>query len=160
VKKVYYNWNDIDTAVNNIILQMYNDNWRPEYIVGLTRGGLAPAVMLSNKLNVPMYTLDVRLRDTPNNYKPESNEFLANKGKTGHNILIVDDINDTGKTLQWIWNDWQGDWPCKESREMWHNCVKTATLTNNDSSNFNIDYSDQQINKLEEDLWIIFPWEV
>jgi hypoxanthine phosphoribosyltransferase len=160
VKKVYYSWKDIDDAVNNIILQLFNDGWRPEYIVGLTRGGLAPAVMLSNKTGIPMYTLDVRLRDTPKDYTPEDSKFLANKGMQGHKILIVDDINDTGETLNWIWNSWNGEWPCKESKEMWHHCVKTATVTNNEASDFEVDYSVIQINKIEEDCWIVYPWEV
>jgi hypothetical protein len=34
---------------------------------------------------------------------------------------------------------------------MWHHCVKTATITNNEASNFDVDYSVIQINKVEED---------
>ena len=58
-----------------------------------------------------MYALDVRFRDTGGNYTgPESSGWMAQdamgegpNGVTGDhykkNILIIDDINDTGKTL-------------------------------------------------------------
>ena len=38
--KKYYNWGDVERAAQSIIMQMYKDEWRPDYIVGLTRGGL------------------------------------------------------------------------------------------------------------------------
>ena len=85
----------------NIARQMAKDHWRPDYIVGLTRGGLQAAVMLSHYLDVPMHTLNVSLRDST--MEPESNLWMAEdafgcfEGKK--NILIVDDINDQGSTL-------------------------------------------------------------
>ena len=63
IKKHIYDWHDVEKMVTSIITQMYNDDWRPDYIVGLTRGGLTPAIMMSNRTGIPMYTLDVRLRD-------------------------------------------------------------------------------------------------
>ena len=57
--KHFYTWQDIDNAVNKIVTDMYIDMWKPDYIVGLTRGGLPLAVSLSNKIDVPMKTLDV-----------------------------------------------------------------------------------------------------
>ncbi len=47
----------------DIVQQMYKDDWRPDFIVGVTRGGLWPAMMLSHYLGIKMYTLDVRMRD-------------------------------------------------------------------------------------------------
>ena len=52
-----------------------------------------------------MHTLDVRLRDA-DGIGPESNAWLAEFAGNGKNILIVDDINDTGATFEWIKNDW------------------------------------------------------
>ena len=49
-------------------------DWRPDYIVGLTRGGLIPAVWLSEYLDIPMHTLEVKLRDHSNT---ESNLWMA-----------------------------------------------------------------------------------
>ena len=61
--KKYYSWEDVNTAATNIALKMYRDNWRPDYIVGLNRGGLPISVMLSHLLDCNHYALDVRLRD-------------------------------------------------------------------------------------------------
>ena len=65
-EKVYYSYAQIQEWVTKIALQMYKDNWRPDYIVGLTRGGLIPAVIMSNMLDIPMHTLEVKLRDHAN----------------------------------------------------------------------------------------------
>ncbi len=61
IKKKYYDYVHIHDMVNTISFQMYKDNWRPDYIVGLTRGGLIPAVIMSNTLGIPMHTLKVNL---------------------------------------------------------------------------------------------------
>ena len=63
IKKKYITENNIKGALLNICQLMYMDNYRPDIIVGITRGGLYPATMLSHYINTKMYTLDVRLRD-------------------------------------------------------------------------------------------------
>jgi uncharacterized protein len=176
IKKKYYDYVHIHEMVNNISFQMYKDNWRPDYIVGLTRGGLIPAVIMSNTLGIPMETLKVSLRDS--DIGPESNLWMAEDawgyggtfdGKPVQDeykqkkILIVDDINDTGATLDWIKQDWQSsclpDSP--EWLNVWGNNVRIAVLIDNLSSDFSgeVDYSAKEINKAEDDVWIVFPWE-
>ena len=55
---------------------------RYEYIFGVPRGGLLPAVMLSHRLTLPLIThLDYNILATSN-------------------ILVVDDIVDSGKTIR------------------------------------------------------------
>ena len=178
IKKKYYEYLHIHEMVNKISLQMYKDSWRPDYIVGLTRGGLVPAVIMSNSLDIPMHTLKVNLRDHAEG--PESNLWMAedaygyvashtdgvtqvvNRG-FAKNILIVDDINDTGATLDWIINDWQlSCFPNSDIWEdVWGNNVRFAVLIDNLSSNFSrrVDYSAKEINKAQDDSWIVFPWE-
>ena len=63
IDKLYINWNDVDHMVDDLINQMFADNWKPDYIVGITRGGLTPAIIMSHKTGIKMFTLDVRLRD-------------------------------------------------------------------------------------------------
>ncbi len=78
-------------------------------------------------------------------------------------ILIVDDINDSGATLEWIKKDWpSGCYPNEENvwNSVWHHNVRFAVLTNNMSSNFKgIDYYAWEVNKHEEDCWLVYPWE-
>jgi len=171
-RQVYYKDSTIKGWLHDIIRCMSTDNWRPDYIVGLTRGGLAPALMLSHYLEIPMHTLNVSLRDSE--LGPESNCWMA-EDAFGHisydpmvssdgrkNILIVDDINDTGATLNWIRQDWQSSCLPNDERwsEVWGNNVRTAVLIDNAASNFkDVDYVGLHINKLEEPIWCVFPWE-
>ena len=158
-----------NTEFNGMIIsiarQMAKDHWKPDYIVGLTRGGLQAAVMLSHYLDVPMHTLNVSLRDS--NSSPESNLWMAEDAfgydKPPKNILIVDDINDQGSTLNWIMEDWPSGCFPNGNRwaEIWGNNVRFAVLVDNLSSKCvrKVNYCGFEINKAEEDVWIEFPYE-
>jgi hypoxanthine phosphoribosyltransferase len=162
-KKKYYEYLHIHEMVNNISFQMFKDEWRPDYIVGLTRGGLIPAVIMSNSTGIPMETLKVNLRDHVDDMGPESNCWMSEDAFNGKKILIVDDINDTGATLDWIINDWQSACLPNDPKwsDVWGNNVRFAVLIDNLSSKFSrkVDYTAKEINKAEEDVWIVYPWE-
>ena len=49
----------VDNAIQDIVSQMYKDQWRPDYIVGITRGGLYPALIMSHQ-----YDLQVHLQQS------------------------------------------------------------------------------------------------
>ena len=161
MKKVYVSWQDVQRQVQEICRQMLHDKWAPDYVVGLTRGGLTPANLISQYLDVPMETLKVSLRD--NHAEPESNLWMAEDALNGKNILIVDDINDSGATLNWIKEDWQESALPEADRwfKIWGDTVRVAVLVDNEASasELNVSYSAVDLNKAEEDCWIVFPWE-
>jgi hypoxanthine phosphoribosyltransferase len=164
MKKIYHTWQDIEAQTQEILRQITLDGWRPDYVVGLTRGGLVPANLISQYLECRMETLKVSLRDgdqCETNCWMAEDAFGYEKEKT--NILIVDDINDSGATLNWIRNDWMSS--CFATSPVWdgiwgHN-VRVAVLVDNESSKSEIpiSYSAVSLNKAEEDCWIVFPWE-
>ena len=162
MKKIYYSWKDVEGACLELARQVITSQWRPDYIVGITRGGAIPAVMLSQFFDVPMRPLQVSLRD--------GGECVSDLGMAedafGHeedpkNILIVDDINDQGSTIAWIKKDWpSGCFPDHNQwTKTWGHNVRFATLTNNMASKETVDYSVWEVNKAEEDCWLVYPWE-
>ena len=166
MKKIYYNWKEVEGMTLDVIQKISNSNWEPDYIVGITRGGLTPASLISHWYNdMPIHTLQVQLRDSEE-YDCEINLWMP-EDAFGYNIepkniLIVDDINDSGATLQWIKKDWQQNCLPSSPRwdnEIWHHNVRFATLVDNLSSDFDVDYSSIEINKAEDPVWIVYPWE-
>lgn len=175
MNKLILNHNDFKNLVAKICRDITNSNWRPDYIVGLTRGGLLPAVMISHYFNVPCETLKVSLRD--NNTGPESNLWMAEDAfgyagpeailpfdtRIAKKILIVDDINDSGATLNWIMEDWRSG--CLPNNNQWdyifNNNVKFAVVVDNLASKCNVkmDFVGMEVNKAEKDVWIEFPYE-
>jgi len=173
MKKIFLSWQDVENHCQEIIRQITKDFWRPDYIVGIGRGGLTPAVLISQYLGVKMISLDVSLRDggdTVSNCALASDAFgytvddTAASGDERKQILIVDDINDSGATLNWIKEDWKSSCLPYDPRwidEIWGHNVRVAVLYDNESSKSELDitYSSVTINKADEDCWIIFPWE-
>jgi hypoxanthine phosphoribosyltransferase len=174
MKKIFYTWQNIENQTQEILRQLQRDVWRPDYVVGLTRGGLVPANLISQYLEVPMECLKVSLRDSE--HGPESNLWMAEdayghvnfdpmcSGDGRKKILIVDDINDSGATLSWIKHDWQSSCMPKDQERwdnVWGNNVRVAVLVDNEASasELKINYSAVDLNKAEEDCWIVFPWE-
>jgi xanthine phosphoribosyltransferase len=146
--------------VSKICRSIVQCDWRPDYIVGLTRGGLLPAVMISQWFDIKMNSLDVSLRDGGD---VVSNLGMAEDAYNGMKILIVDDINDTGATLNWIMEDWpSGCFPDDERwLAVWNDNVRFAVIVDNLASNCNakMDYVGMEVNKAEQDVWIEFPYE-
>jgi hypoxanthine phosphoribosyltransferase len=163
MKKIYYNWEQIQGACIELARQLQHDNWRPDYIVGITRGGAIPAILLSQYLGIPMRPLQVSLRDGQGCVSDlgMAEDAYGVDDTAAKNILVVDDINDQGFTIAWIKEDWpSGCFPDDAVwNSVWGNNVRFAVLTHNLASQADVDYSVWEVNKAEEDCWLVYPWE-
>ncbi|HJN79194.1 MAG TPA: phosphoribosyltransferase family protein, partial [Flavobacteriaceae bacterium] len=63
--------------------------------------------------------------------------------------LIIDDINDTGNTFDFVKKIFK-DSDCE---------IRFAALINNVTSKTKIDYHGQLIDKSDNPVWYVFPWE-
>lgn len=179
MNKLIISQNQFNGYISKICRTLHFSTWRPDYIVGITRGGLLPAVMISHYLNVPMHSINISLRDD-NGMGPESNLWMAEDAygyidkserkdektfseELRKNILIVDDINDSGATFNWLMKDWaSGCLPNDDAwNNVWNNNVKFAVVVDNLASKCNVkmDFAGVEINKSENDVWVEFPYE-
>ena len=144
--KVNYSIDEMHVAIIRIIEQMNDSNWMPEIILSINRGGCIPGIYLSHKIEIPHKVIDIQLRDS----SVSPNFSVLNDCLTKYQkLLIVDDINDSGKTLKLI-----KDHSLKNEHE-----IRFATLINNIKSKIKIDYQGKLIDKSKNPVWYIFPWE-
>jgi hypoxanthine phosphoribosyltransferase len=164
VKKIYLDDARVRSLSNKIGREILMGDWRPDYIVGISRGGLIPAVLLSHYLGTTLHTLKVTLRDGLEE-DCDHNCWMAEDAlgysEDKKNILIVDDINDSGATFGWIKQDWMSSALPKDDRwsTIWGHNVRFAVLVHNAASDETSDYAGMEINKAENPSWVVFPWE-
>tara|TARA_R100000008_G_C3547749_1_gene148525 strand:+ start:409 stop:873 length:465 start_codon:yes stop_codon:yes gene_type:complete len=145
MKKVWYKWKEMRRDVNSLCRQIVLDKFDPDVIVGLSRGGLTPGVMMSHWMKKPFKPVKASLRDFP-----EWEDYLPRK--SDEQVLIVDDICDSGETFHKIRNH------ISDRKENGVD-VRFATLWWNNECNFEPHYYVQECAKDSEQIWINFCWE-
>tara|TARA_Y200000002_G_scaffold58962_1_gene44364 strand:- start:879 stop:1340 length:462 start_codon:yes stop_codon:yes gene_type:complete len=143
--KHWYKWDEMRRDVNALCRHVTLDKFDPQVIVGLSRGGLTPGVMLSHWFKKPFKPIKTSLRDFP-----EWEDYLPKK--TDERVLIVDDICDSGETFIKIKEHMESSTELKVE-------VRFASLWWNNECGFKPHYYVQECAKDTEDIWIHFPWE-
>ena len=143
-KYIWYKWDEMRKDVNSLIRTIVLDKFTPEVIVGISRGGLTPGVMLSHWFQKPFKSIKAAIRDFP-----EWEDYLPRK--SDKRILIVDDICDSGKTFQKISNH--------INKNNNNADIRFASLWWNNECNFKPYYYVRECAKDSEGIWIHFPWE-
>lgn len=104
-KTIQISWDSIEKASNRVLeeIKKFELDARGRWIdpvdgiVGLTRGGLIPAVILSHKLGLPMRSLDYSSKQGEGD-KHHSN-IIPDWFKNGR-WIVIDDIVDSGYTFE------------------------------------------------------------
>ena len=156
MKKKYLSFQKVKQNLVDINSKINQTNWKPDIILSVNRGGCVPGVFLSHMRDLNHEVLSFK------NIININNDIIKKIMNNHSSILIIDDINDTGKTFRWIQQDWQSG--CFSGHQHWNNVwgnnVRTAALIDNGASEFGeVDYTALEINKAEKDVWVVFPWE-
>ena len=113
--KIFLSWDDVNILVNNLCDKIRHDQPNIDSVHGIPRGGLIPAVLISHKLGLPYVNV------------------------ISPNTLVVDDICDSGVTLEKAPGVWTA---------VLHYKPHTSCFQPNIWSEIH-----------EGDEWIIYPWE-
>jgi len=103
----YYSYDDFKNDTNQLIKQV--QAFEPDLIIGIARGGLTLAHALAEGLNIrDVQTIRTELYD-----ETSKREKLKIFGEctlgNAKRVLIVDDIADSGETLEAVMNIWHVD---------------------------------------------------
>ncbi|MCD6484361.1 MAG: phosphoribosyltransferase [Candidatus Odinarchaeota archaeon] len=142
-------WQNIENMCDKITEEIRKRNYQIDVIVAVSRGGLIPARILSDRLEVRLITSisivfydDIGKRlNYPRLVQGISNEQLI-KDK---NILLCDDIVDTGESLELAINH------LKELKPK--NIISASLLVKPHTKRY------PDIFEQETGAWVIFPWE-
>ena len=137
-------------AIHTLAALMAADEWRPDFIIGIGRGGLAPAVFLSHATGLPMLSVDYSSQ--MNDFADEPLKKLAKRTHTGERLLFLDDINDSGRTIAHLREK-------LAEEDAVDGSIRFATLIDNVSSAQTVDYRARTIDRRVTKDWFIFPWE-
>ena len=143
--KLWYDWKEMRRDVNTLCREIVLDKFDTDVIVGLSRGGLTPGVMMSHWMKKPFKSIKASLRDYP-----EWEDYMPRK--SDERVLIVDDICDSGETFHKIREH-------INERKKNGVDVRFATLWWNNECNFEPHYYVNEIAKDSTKTWINFCWE-
>ena len=126
------------------------DAWQPDFLVGIGRGGLVPAAYLSHRTGTQMLSVDHSSGEE--GFGDELLDKLAAKIRGGQNILIVDDINDSGGTIEYLR-------AAIEAKVDNPASLRVAVLIHNIRSRAKAEYHGSEIDRDRDKRWYVFPWE-
>ena len=140
-------WDEIYEMLLRLAEKIQRDNFHPDLIIGVCRGGWPPARVMSDLLGNPKLAnisveFYVDVAETKN--KPVLTQSVTAPVK-GKKILILDDVADTGKTLKLV---------KKHLLDRGAEEVKIATIYYKPWSIVVPDYYEKETKR-----WIVFPWE-
>jgi hypoxanthine phosphoribosyltransferase len=141
-------WNQIYEMLLCQAHKIKTQNYKPDLIVAVSRGGVVPARILSDLLETPNLSfMQIEFYTSINQtlQEPILKQTLTTN-VTGKKILLIDDISDTGKSLQLAKNHLQHQGAIE---------IKTATLYGKTQSITTPDFYEKQTTD-----WVVFPWDI
>jgi len=145
IKCVISNWEYMDSLCKKVADGIKEDNFKPELVVALAKGGWFAGRILSDLLGLDtLISLGIEHYSGISKIDKIKIDKIS-KSVEGRRVLIVDDIALTGESIEVAYENirWAGANP------------RTAVLQLMYTSGFTPDYFGEYIT---EDIWMIFPW--
>lgn len=140
---IEYTYDRFFTDITILAEQIKASGVKYTHIVGLVRGGLIPAVVLSHKLGLPLRAVQWQTRDkSDHNHIADSVRDEIHTGTP----LFVDDLIDSGETASQIFDELGGE-------------VDFAVLYYNIAQSIKPRYFVNTIDRNVDERWIVFWWE-
>lgn len=137
MEKTYITYDHFHQLSTQLSAQIDQSGLSFMQIIAPSRGGLLPGTILSHMLNISLFPIILSTRD----YKDF--EYFNSQIENIKHSIFVDDINDTGKTIAMF-------------REITGYDIPTATVFERHTTINKSTFTSQVIN---DDSWIVFPWE-
>jgi hypothetical protein len=141
-------WNQMYNMLLNLAEKIRKDNFKPDLMVGVSRGGWPPSRVLSDLMDNPNLA-NVRVEFYLGVAETKGEPVLTqpvSASVAGKKVLIVDEVADTGKSLKLVKKHIIQEGAVK---------VKVATVYYKPWSIVKPDYYEK-----ETSCWIVFPWEI
>lgn len=150
---IHITWEKLDEILDRTALSILNSETNIDCILGLSRGGLVPAVMLANKLSIDkVYSYGLRSYTGDVGGDIKTYQHIGNCMGSESKILVVDDISDKGTTLGFVKRQICTDGPLNYV----HKDIYTCTICIKEGTDFLPTWYEETYDK---DDWIVFPWE-
>ncbi|MFC4247440.1 phosphoribosyltransferase [Natribaculum luteum] len=143
------NWEYIYSLCRDVSDDVRRDEFEPDVIVALARGGWFAGRCLCDFLGLDDLTslkMEHYVGTAQKSGEPSVRYPMPEGSVAGKDVLIVDDIADTGGSIERAY-EYVTDRDAGE--------VRTATLQLLQTSGFDPDYVGE---RLEEWAWIVYPW--
>jgi len=140
-------WESIYEMLLELARRIRKNGYKPDIIVGVARGGWPVARIMSDLLENPDIAnvkVEFYLGVAETKGEPMITQSVSVPVK-GKNVLLVDDVADTGKSLALV---------KRHLSEQGGANVKTATIYYKPWSTLKPDWFERQTER-----WIVFPWE-
>lgn len=140
-------WHEIDQCVETTGRAIRAARFRPDCIVAILKGGIVPARLLSDFFgSIEIYPIRVKAyAGTRILARIRLESFRYPIG--GKNVLLADDIHDSGQTLQKV---------MRHLRRRRPRALRTATLFYKHNALHPPDFYARTV---APDVWVVFPWE-
>ena len=155
-EKLFINWDEYNTTVEKLAVQIH-ENFKPDLLIGIMRGGAPIIDVLSRvfKLKCAYLAVESYSGKGIEDQQGElifSREMSSTVQNLGGNLLLCDDLSDTGVTLNRS-IEWLKKYPPLKGKIK---SIKTAVLWKKAKSTFNPDFC---AITLKNNPWIVQPFE-